>query len=264
MSEPTVDVWRYDATTSVLRQSIRTHFEAPFMYLLVGKARAMLVDTGTGDAAIRDAVDAVLAKLDVELIVAHTHGHDDHVGGDDQFDGRRRTSVVGHSFEDVTRAFGIGPSARGAIDLGERVVDVIPIPGHEPSHVAFYDRATRLLLTGDVLYPGRLFVRNWLAYRSSVERLVEFVDAGHPVTHILGSHVELSVDGVEYDTTASEHPNERPLALGENDLRDLLATLHELGDRPTRAKRPGYVIVPLCSASASHDAPNVANQRAAS
>ena len=43
----------------------------------------------------------------------------------------------------------------GRIDLGDRIIDVIPIPGHDVLSLAYYDRQTGILLTGDGLYPGR-------------------------------------------------------------------------------------------------------------
>ncbi len=240
-----VEVWAYDAATVVLRQSIRTHFEAPFMYLLVGRERALLVDTGTGDADVRGAVDHVLAALghDVELVVAHTHGHSDHVGGDASFSSRPRTTVVGHRLEAVEETFSMS-LGQGAIDLGARVVEVLAVPGHEPSHVAFYDRTAGLLLTGDVLYPGRLYVREWDVYRESIARLVRFVDDARPVRHVVGSHVELTEAGEELMAGASSHPDERFHALGEHHLRELASRLARL-EEPVRMAARDFVIVPV-------------------
>ena len=61
------------------------------------------------------------------------------------------------------------------IDLGDRVIDVIPIPGHEKSSIALYDRQTGVLLTGDTLYPGRLYVpaADFATFVESVQRLVD-------------------------------------------------------------------------------------------
>jgi hydroxyacylglutathione hydrolase len=240
-----VEMWPYDATTTILRQSIDTHFEAPFMYLLVGRERAMVIDTGTGDADIGAAVDRAIADRDVDLVVAHTHGHSDHVGGDARFAGRARTTVIGHAISAVEETYRLsGVSNVGRFDLGDRIVDVIPVPGHEPSHVAFYDRDTQLLFTGDVLYPGRLYVRDWPTFQASIARLVRFIDDGHPVQHILGSHVELSSAGEEFPDGASAHPNERFHALGEAHLRELHATLQAM-DAPRRVPRRDWVIVPV-------------------
>ena len=231
LSEPVVQAWAYEPKTYVFRQSLRTNFEAPFIYLLIGGARALLVDTGTGDADLRAAVEAALAGSDVELLVAHTHGHADHVGGDAQLAARPRTRLI-----DV--------GASPVVDLGGRAVDVIAIPGHEASHVAFYDRMTGLLLTGDSLYPGRIYVRDLAAFRGSVSRLIAFVEAGHPVSHILGSHIELAADGPVLADGALGHPDEHALALGVEELRDLRATLEAMGGAVVRTARPHFVVVP--------------------
>jgi glyoxylase-like metal-dependent hydrolase (beta-lactamase superfamily II) len=244
-AEAPIAAWSYDWQTTVLRQSITTHFEAPFIKLLMGSSRALLIDTGTGDVDVRHAVDVLLQGRNLELVVAHSHAHTDHVGGDAQFVGRSHTSIVGHSLLDVESAFGLGPSGMGSIDLGDRVVDVLLIPGHEATHIAFYDRDTQLLLTGDTLYPGRLYVRDWAAYCASIARLVRFVDDGHPIMHVIGAHIELSADNVEYPEGATEHPNEHPLPLGESHLRDLLSTVDGMANAPLRTKRESYVVVPL-------------------
>jgi glyoxylase-like metal-dependent hydrolase (beta-lactamase superfamily II) len=242
-----IRAWSYDASTTLFRQSIATHFEAPFLKLLVGRTHALLIDTGTGDVDVRRAVDAALAAegRELELIVAHTHAHTDHVGGDGQFVGRPRTTIVGHSPSDVVSTFEIDGTGRGTVDLGGRPIEIVFIPGHEAAHIAFYDRASKLLLTGDTLYPGRLYVRDWDAYRASIARLVRFVDEGHPIGHVLGAHIELSVNDVEYPEGATDHPDEHPLPLAEEHLRDLLATVDSMATTPIRTKRKSYVVVPL-------------------
>ena len=45
-SEPQMQLQPYDAATYLIRQSVRTHFEAPFIYLVFGKDRALLLETG--------------------------------------------------------------------------------------------------------------------------------------------------------------------------------------------------------------------------
>jgi hydroxyacylglutathione hydrolase len=43
---PPIQVHRYDGHTVILRQSKSVHYEAPFLYLLFGNDRALLLDTG--------------------------------------------------------------------------------------------------------------------------------------------------------------------------------------------------------------------------
>ena len=67
------------------------------------------------------------------------------------------------------------------MDLGGRVLEIIPTPGHHPSAVAIYDEATGMLLTGDTVYPGRLYVQDFPAFQDSLRTLCDF-SASHPVT----------------------------------------------------------------------------------
>jgi glyoxylase-like metal-dependent hydrolase (beta-lactamase superfamily II) len=49
------------------------------------------------------------------------------------------------------------PLADGeVIDLGDRVLEVIHLPGHTPGSAALFDHASGALFTGDVLYDGEL------------------------------------------------------------------------------------------------------------
>ncbi len=130
---------------------------------------------------------------EVELIVAHTHKHGDHYAGDGQFKGKPNTSVIGLEVEDVKDSFKIAnwPEEIVDYDLGNRMMKIIPIPGHQASSIAVYDTSTKILLTGDTFYPGRLYVNDWYAFKMSIERLVKFTDI-YEVSTILGNHIEMT------------------------------------------------------------------------
>src|SRR5215471_10747968 len=107
-SEPQMQVQRYDADTFVIRQSVKTNFEAPFLYLMFGKYRALLLDTGAGGLSVRPTVDGVIAdwlkahhRTSIPLVVAHSHGHGDHHQGDAEFTARPDTTVVGLTAPEV-------------------------------------------------------------------------------------------------------------------------------------------------------------------
>jgi hypothetical protein len=63
-AEPLIQVHHLDEHTVVLRQSKQTSYEAPFLFLLFGNDRALLLDTGaTADAArfpLRATVDGLI------------------------------------------------------------------------------------------------------------------------------------------------------------------------------------------------------------
>ena len=76
-----------------------------------------MFDTGaTRDAnafPIRQTVEGLMTNFyaanrsNIDLIVAHSHGHGDHVAGDGQFQGQDLTTVVGVSQADVAMFFGV-------------------------------------------------------------------------------------------------------------------------------------------------------------
>ena len=235
-TDPELQLHAYNATTFILRQDKCRTYEAPFVYLLLGADRALLLDTGaTNSAGLRDAVLPLLGER--ALLVAHTHAHGDHVASDARFRGQPGTTLVGTGVAAVQAAFGIEawPADASEIDLGGRVLDVLAIPGHEPSHIALYDRETGLLFTGDTLYPGLLFIDDWTAYRASVRRLAAFVST-HPIAHVLGAHVEMtSTPGVNYAYGTIYQPAEHVLELDAAHVLELDGALQELGPTPPRA-----------------------------
>lgn len=253
--EPHSQVQRYDADTYVLRQSIRTNFEGPFLYLLFGNDRALLLDSGAGGIKIRPLVDAVIARwlkakkrASIPLIVAHSHGHGDHIAGDEEFLARPDTVVVGTSPQAVAAFFDIEswPQGIAAFDLGKRVLDIIPTPGHQPAHIMIFDRRTRVLLSGDALYPGRLyFARDRLEeYRGSIDRVVDFTRSRN-VTWVLGAHIEMtSTPKRDYKMGAESHPNERALELPYSRLIELQQALHQMAEKPQREAHDDFIIYP--------------------
>ncbi|MBY9063133.1 MBL fold metallo-hydrolase [Sphingomonas yunnanensis] len=222
--EPETQVQRIDPDTFVIRQSVRTNFEAPFLYLLFGRDRALLIDTGAGGLRVRPTVDRLIATWrgahagrPVRLIVAHSHGHGDHHAGDAEFADRPDTRLVGLTPDAVAAFFGIRdwPEQVGRYDLGGRVLRIVPTPGHEPAHIMVYDARTRLLFSGDMLYPGRLYVpRDQTAvFRASADRLTRFARQ-YPVRALLGAHVEMTrTPGQDYAMRAPAHADEHGLAL---------------------------------------------------
>ena len=253
-TEPDVFVWEYDADTFILRQSLCTHYEGPFFYLLFGDDKVLLEDTGTGDVDLAGTVLGLVAnwlekngKSSIELVVSHSHGHGDHVGGDSQFAGLAGVTVVGKSASSVQDFFGLAdwPDGAATYDLGGRVLDVLPIPGHQSAHIALYDRRSRLLLTGDTLYPGRLYIEDWSAYAASVGRLRAFVEAGNPVDWALGTHIEMKASGGDFALGSDQHPNEHVLQLGPSVLSELADACEAMGSSPSYEEHADFILYPL-------------------
>jgi glyoxylase-like metal-dependent hydrolase (beta-lactamase superfamily II) len=222
---PAIEVHAYESRTLILREGLCTTFEAPFLYLLLGSERALLIDTGAvadpNEAPIgrtvRDLIDADSPGL--PLLVVHTHGHRDHRDGDAQFDA---ATVVSSELNEIKAYFEFDDWPLGAadLDLGGRRVVVLPAPGHHPAHLVFYDTRTGLLFAGDHLLPGRALISDWDDYRDTTRRLVEFVNRVE-VTHVMGAHNELDQTGRGYWPGSTHHPNEGPLPLSAAHVRSL-------------------------------------------
>ena len=246
-NEPPLQIHRYAEHTWIIRESLLANWEAPFLYLFAGDERALLVDTGaSGEVLLRETVDSLIGSAS-PLIVVHSHAHGDHVAGDTQFADRPDTVIVGHSAEDVAKFFGINnwPMERVSIDLGRRDIDLIPIPGHEPASIALYDKRTGLLLTGDSLYPGRLYVRDFAAFRASIERLVALASE-HEVTWVLGCHIEMPDEpGIDFKVRSPSHPNEKKLQLGPDHLLELLESLRAMGGELRHKVHDDFIVVPI-------------------
>ena len=256
MSIP-LEVTRLSASTVRLRQPKAAHWEAPFLFLLFGTERALLLDTGaTADAErlpLRQTVDDLIAewlrshpRTDYGLVVAHTHSHGDHIAGDDQFAGRPHTTVVGTRVEDVIAFFGLHdwPEHPVVLSLGGRDIDVIPGPGHEPSAVVFFDRESGTLFTGDTVYPGRLYIRDRRAFRATIDRLIAFRDANGPHVRVLrGCHVEMSsAPGVDYPVGTVEQPDEVPLDLPPTILDEVRLALDAETDAGRKVVRDRFIL----------------------
>jgi glyoxylase-like metal-dependent hydrolase (beta-lactamase superfamily II) len=251
---PTFRVREYHPGLFVLRQPACTNFEKPFLYLLIGRTRALLLDTGAGGISVAAPVDSLLRAWRAvhggpprALVVAHSHSHGDHVAGDAQFNDRVRTTLVRPDTAAVRAFFGFRdwPHDVVSLDLGGRVLDVLAIPGHEGASLALYDRATGVLLSGDTFYPGRLYVRDTAAFAASTARLVAFT-ASRPVSAILGTHIEQTrTPFTDYPEGTRDQPDEDRLELSRTELVTLDSAVRAMRGRFTRTRLPRFTIWPL-------------------
>ena len=247
-ADPLVQVHACDPHTFLLRQSKSVTFEAPFLYLFMGRDRAVLFDTGaTKDQEkfpLRSTVDAILDKWlaehpdpqrqRYELVVAHTHPHGDHVAGDTQLVDRPDTVIVPHDPDAVASFFGIEnwPDQEVELDLGGRVLRVTGAPGHHAAAIAVHDPRTGFLLTGDTVYPGRLYVQDFPAFLHTLDRLVAWTET-FPVTHVMGCHVEMTTTpGRDYPLGTTYQPDEASLPMTVEQLKAVREAAYTVADQP--------------------------------
>jgi glyoxylase-like metal-dependent hydrolase (beta-lactamase superfamily II) len=214
-SDPWFEV--YKVTQGVYAIYEPRQSEETIGYLILGNDKAILFDTGMGISDIKK-VTAEITKL--PILVLNSHTHDDHVGGNWQFDtvlgmdtDFTRTNAEG-SREDAQAEIAPGevcgdlPSGFDAkayatrpwkisryihdgekLDLGGRTIEILSTPGHTPDAISLLDRANGLLFTGDTYYPAPI----WLyrpetdldAYAASIQRLAALAPQ---IKLVIGAH----------------------------------------------------------------------------
>ncbi len=155
------------------------------IYLVKGTERSLLIDTGWG---IGDLPGVVREFTDTPVTVVNTHGHPDHVGGNYQFDSvyiaKEDDHLLKGCFNEDDRRWAIKYVARGPypegfseeewarakaggiihlqedqiFDLGNKKIEVIPVPGHSPGCIALFDSKDRVLFTGDSIIEGDIWM----------------------------------------------------------------------------------------------------------
>ncbi|MDA0689810.1 MAG: MBL fold metallo-hydrolase [Proteobacteria bacterium] len=224
-----IQVHRYNEHTYILRQNPAIHWEAPFMYLLMGSERAVLLDAGATEEAeyfpLREVVDGVLMRWaqaqDMEmpeLIVLPLGSDQSQTAAIGQFSDRPNTVVVPPTEEARSELLGAEWLQGSELDLGGRVLTALPTPGLDAKAMSLYDPWAQLLFTGNAFYPGRLVIRDFPAYQQSLSDLVALVDE-HPVNMIFGGRIEMTRQpGLDYRLRANYRPNERALEMGPRHL----------------------------------------------
>ncbi len=236
----------------IIRENKCVNTEAPFLYLIIGEEKALLLDSGAKPAdgvsfPLLETVNRLIGGRKLNLLVAHTHGHRDHIAFDGAFRARSDTDVVGITPDEVKAHFRFGqwPEGEAQLDLGGRNITVLPLPGHEAAHLAFYDQRSGTVFSGDSLYPGLLTVRDWPAYRRSIARLMKFSET-HPVTAFAGAHIEMmSKAHAMYPLDTPYQPQEHRLFLGMEHLRELNDALATQGESPARIERADFIVEPV-------------------
>ena len=186
-------------------------------YLITGEKNAVLFDTGMGISDVKK-VTVELTKLPV--IVLNSHTHDDHVGGNWEFNtiysmdtdftrknarGSREDAQAEIAPGEICGSLppGFDPKSYQTrpwkitkyihdgerIDLGGRIIEVLATPGHTPDAISLLDRANRLLFTGDTYYPAPIWIyrpeTNLDAYARSIRQLASLAPQ---LKLVLGAH----------------------------------------------------------------------------
>ncbi len=186
---------------------------------LVGSSDEWLaIDAGLGIGDLRTHLEEIAGATPRLLL---THRHWDHIGAADQFEdvsigaieqtdgvvstdpttdaGYHLPSRFVQNWLDDARPFpegfdpeayeiptlhGVRPVQAGdTIRVGDRGLELIPIPGHSPGQLSALDRSAGICFAGDVISPGgSVFTHlpggNLRDHRASLERLIEHRESG--------------------------------------------------------------------------------------
>jgi glyoxylase-like metal-dependent hydrolase (beta-lactamase superfamily II) len=255
-TEQPIQVHHYDERTVVMRQSKDLSYEAPFIYLLFGDDQALLLDSGAtkdpGRFPLRATVDGLVEdwlrghpRNGYRLVVAHTHGHGDHVAADRQFDDRPDTTFVAKDLDSVRAFWGFTqwPEEVVSYDLGGRALEITGSPGHHATAISVFDPHSGFLLTGDTVYPGRLYAFEPATFAASLDRLVDFADE-RPVSHVMGCHIEMTTQpGIDYPLGTTYQPSEPPLQMTVEQLRAARDAAARLAGRTGIHRYDDFIIV---------------------
>jgi glyoxylase-like metal-dependent hydrolase (beta-lactamase superfamily II) len=110
-----------------------------------------------------------------------------------------------------------------------------------------YDARTRLIFSGDMLYPGRLYVPRdrFDVFRASAVRLAGFART-HPVRALLGAHIEMTrTPGQDYPMEASAHPAEHGLALPPSAIGELERATAKAKSPPEIDRHADFIVYPV-------------------
>ena len=204
-----------------------------FSYLVTGKDRAFLIDTGFGIRGYRDFIESQLNGLPYELIL--THGHFDHSGGASEFEtvkmnmrdlaiarehtGKQlRLNFLKQHLPDITLEDVTEPMEDGYLPLeygetfstGSDQLEIVCLQGHTPGSIGILFRKERILLAGDACCSFTLMFGNgqstsireyrqglidlWNRYQSDFETVLYSHPHNHGEKEIIPQMIQLCDD----------------------------------------------------------------------
>ena len=132
-------------------EQLRAGGDRNFGYLLGDRdaRRGVLIDPSFAPEGF---VDRARSQGLTITHVVNTHGHADHVNGNRHAVELTSASVAAHPILSPDLALGDGDELRiGALRLVCRHV-----PGHSPDHISLYEPTHQLLITGDLIFVGKV------------------------------------------------------------------------------------------------------------
>jgi len=147
-------------------------------FLLTGSQKALLIDSGMNVTTAKEIAESI-TSLPIELL--NTHADMDHIASNDEFEYVYMNPAECSNYYKMQKNKGkIKPVwDQDIIDLGNRPLKVIAIPGHTPGSIALLDVNKKVLFSGDPIQDGKIFMfgvqREFHAYQHSLLKLNEYL-----------------------------------------------------------------------------------------
>lgn len=148
-------------------------------FLLTGTNKALLIDSGFHVSNMKEIAES-LTSLPVKLL--NTHADRDHVASNNEFGAFYMSMAEAANYYHGENRLGtVVPIEHGdKLDLGDRELEIIGLPGHTPGSIAILDVKNRVLISGDPIQDGNIFMfgvqRELHAYVLSLKRLESYKD----------------------------------------------------------------------------------------
>lgn len=197
------------------------------IYLVIGKEKAALIDTGMGAGNLMEVVRSITKN---PVVVLHTHGHLDHVGADALFSelylNYREYSLASNGgdfkaltqerlnfiklnltdmpemYEDIKshivkseKVHYKNISDGDIIDLGEIKLEAVSTPGHTPGSISYVNNEDNYAFTGDGIADIHWFAgEESIKVQDFLNTLNHFESKAKRVKKIYAAHVPKAFD----------------------------------------------------------------------
>ena len=192
-------------------------------YLVVGETEALLFDLAVDEPELKEYAEALAGKP-VQLVLSH--GHYDHTYHLNRFESVQMHPDDGTLLREGMPLLNILPVlpcpvivpllGGDTIDLGNRRLEVLSIPGHTPGSILLLDRFTGTLLSGDscarrLLYLSNTPLEEFCGSLRSLQALpFDVIYSAHDRCALPKAYLNTMITGISerlpYSETSAEFP----------------------------------------------------------
>lgn len=134
-------------------EQVRLGGDRNFGYLLGDRdlKEAVIVDPAYSPEAL---VERARAQDLTVTHVVNTHGHPDHTNGNEDAVEATGAAVAGHP--SLPEAPDVALADGDELPVGSLRLQVMETPGHAPDHLVLYESTHQILITGDLIFVGKI------------------------------------------------------------------------------------------------------------